>query len=73
MKGVIYMDEDLKMHITIRTTDKEEQIRVGNSIHFQLVGNKDYIDNNIVLNIDVENEVNLYIYKECENVPNIII
>ena len=67
------MDEDLKMHITIRTTDKEEQIRVGNSIHFQLVGNKDYIDNNIVLNIDVENEVNLYIYKECENVPNIII
>lgn len=67
------MDESLKTHITIRTIDEKEQMRIGNSIHHQLVGNKDYIDNNIVLNIDVDNEVNLYIYKECENVPDIII
>ena len=67
------MDESLKMHITIRTIDKKEQMRIGNSIHHQLVGNKDYVDSNIVLNIDVDNEVNLYIYKECENVPDIII
>ena len=67
------MDESLKMHITIRTIDEKEQMRIGNSIHHQLVGNKDYVDNNIVLNIDVDNEVNLYIYKECENVPDIII
>lgn len=67
------MDENLKTHITIRTTDEKEQMRVSNSIHHQLVGNKDYIDNNIVLSIDTENEVNLYIFKECENVPDIII
>lgn len=67
------MDESLKMHITIRTIDEKEQMRIGNSIHHQLVGNKDYVDNNIVLNIDVDNEVNLYIYKECENVPDVII
>lgn len=67
------MDENLKTHITIRTTDEKEQMRVSNSIHHQLVGNKDYIDSNIVLNIDTENEVNLYIFKECENVPDIII
>lgn len=67
------MDESLKMHITIRTIDEKEQMRIGNSIHHQLVGNKDYIDNNIVLSIDVDNEVNLYIFKECENVPDIII
>lgn len=67
------MDESLKTHITIRTIDEKEQMRIGNSIHHQLVGNKDYIDNNIVLNIDVDNEVNLYIYKECENVPDVII
>ena len=67
------MDESLKIHITIRTIDEKEQMRIGNSIHHQLVGNKDYINNNIVLNIDVDNEVNLYIYKECENVPDIII
>lgn len=67
------MDKDLKMHITIRTIDEKEQLRIGNSIHRQLVGNKDYIDCNIILNIDIGNEVNLYIYKECKNVPDIII
>lgn len=67
------MDKELKMHITIRTTDEKEQMRVGNSIHEQLRGNKDYIDNNIILNIDVDNEVNLYIFKECKNVPDIVI
>lgn len=67
------MDESLKTHITIRTIDEKEQMRIGNSIYHQLVGNKDYMDSNIVLNIDVDNEVNLYIYKECENVPDIII
>lgn len=67
------MNEKLKIHITIRTTDEKEQMRIGNSIHHQLVGNKDYIDYNILLNIDVENEVNLYIFNECENVPDIII
>lgn len=67
------MDEDLKMHITIRTINEKEQLRIGNSIHRQLVGNKDYIDCNIILNIDIKNEVNLYIYKECKNVPDIII
>ena len=67
------MDKNLKMHVTIRTTDEKEQERVGNSIHHQLMGNKDYIDSNIVLNIDVDNEVNLFIYKECENIPDIVI
>ena len=67
------MDAQLKMHITIRTIDTDEQMRIANSIHHQLVGNRDYKDNNIVLNIDINNEVNLYIFKECENVPDIII
>ena len=67
------MDEQLKMHITIRTVDNKEQMRVGNSIHHQLMGNKDYIDNNIILNIDTDNEVNLYIFEECTDIPNIII
>ena len=67
------MGKDLKMHITIRTTDEKEQMRVGNSIHHQLVGNNDYIDCNIILNIDDENELNLYIFTECENVLHIIL
>ena len=67
------MDEDFKMHIIIRTNDVKEKRRIANSIHQQLVGNKDYIDCNIILNIDDKNEVNLYIFNECENVPDIII
>lgn len=65
--------EELKMHISIKTINNEEKMRIGNSIHDQLVGNSDYIDSNIILNIDDENEVNLYIFKECENVPKITI
>lgn len=67
------MDKDLKMHVTIRTIDEKEQMRIGTAIHHQLVGNKDYIDSNIILNIDSKNEVNLYIFKECENIPDIVI
>lgn len=65
--------EDLKMHMVIKTVNDEEKMRIGSSIHEQLVGNKDYIDSNIVLNIDDENEVNLYVFKECENIPEITI
>lgn len=65
--------DDLKMHMTIKTTSEEEKMRIGNSIHEQLVGNQDYRDSNILLNIDDENEVNLYVFKECENFPNITI
>ena len=67
------MDEDFKMHIIIRTNDVKEKRRIANSIHQQLVGNKDYIDCNIILNDYYEDEINLYIFNECENVPNIII
>lgn len=67
------MENNLKMHVTIRTRNEKEQMRIGNSIHHQLVGNKDYIDSNIILNIDVDNEVNLYIFEECEVIPDIVI
>ena len=65
--------ENLKLHMIIRTESEGEKMRIGESIHDQLVGNDDYIDSNIVLNIDSKNEVNLYVYKECENIPSITI
>lgn len=67
------MNKLLKRHVIIRTVNEEEHMRTANSIHHQLVGNKDYKDSNIILNIDEPNEINLYIFKECENVPDIII
>lgn len=67
------MDEKLKMKITIETDTEKEQMAIANHIHEQLRGNQDYKDSNIVLNIDVENTIRLYVFKECENVPPIVI
>ena len=67
------MENDFKMHIIIITNDNKEKMRIANLIHCQLVGNKDYIDCNIILNDYYENEINLYVFNECKNVPNIVI
>ena len=67
------MENNLKLHVIIRTSNEEEQLRIGNSIHEQLVGNMDYVNSNIVLNIDKENEVNLWVFDECESIPKITI
>ena len=75
MENIIMVKDlnDLKMHIIIRTNDEKEKMRIGRAIHYQLVGNRDYTDCNIILNVYNENEVNLYIFNECKNVPDIVI
>ena len=67
------MENNFKMHIIIITNDNKEKMRIANLIHNQLVGNKDYINCNIILNDYYENEINLYVFNECENIPNIVI
>lgn len=64
---------NLKIKITIETTTKDEQMEISNSIHNQLKGNEDYINNNIILNCNEENVTKLFIFNECKNVPKIII
>lgn len=53
--------------------DDKEQMAVGNHIHEQLVGNKDYMNDNIILNTDEPCEVNVYIFKECKEIPTLVI
>lgn len=66
--------EGVKRYIRIEAQTEEEKFDIGNKIHDQLVGNKDYIDSNIVLNIDIEPcTVLIWICDECENVPQIVI
>jgi len=67
------MNNDIRMHIIIKTNSETEKLAVGEKLHQYLVGNKDYINNNIVLNIDSPNEVNLYIMQECISIPEIIL
>ena len=66
--------DDVVKAINIVTDSKEECIRIGESICNQLGGNQDYIDSNILVNYtDVDNEVRIYIFKECTYVPPIVI
>ena len=60
-----------KLYIKIEASTEEEKFKIGNKIHEQLVGNKDYIDSNIVLNIEQPLTVRLWIYDECEDIPEI--
>ena len=64
----------IKECITIKTEDGKE-FETMEKIHEQLVGNKDYIDSNIILNDSstrydgTKNEVRVYIFDECEKRP----
>lgn len=61
--------------IKFNTNDKDSTMYLGTFIHDQLIGNKDYVDNNIILNIDNPNCIVLTIFKETdfEHIPNIAI
>ena len=69
------MDNSIKKKIIIKTNSKEEEIKTLSEIHNQLVGNIDYIDNNIILNDsstrndNTENEIHLIIFNDCKTNP----
>lgn len=72
-KRRLEMEGKVKRHVCIKCVDDKDQMAVGNYLHEQLRGNQDYIDNNIILNIDAENEVNLYFFDECKEIPTLVI
>lgn len=69
--------DGIKKIIIIKTNSHEEEYEVAKKIHEQLVGNEDYIDCRIVLNMssdradETENEVHLYIFEDAESNPEI--
>ncbi len=64
--------EKEKRVITIRTSTEQEKLEVGTKIHNQLVGNDDYINTRILLNMDDdENIVTLTIFEDSETIPEI--
>ena len=72
MKGVIFM-KNFNGEIIIRPkeTDKHTIEEIGTFIHHQLVGNKDYIDSNIGINLGTD-EVLIW-FDDCKGeIPNII-
>lgn len=67
------MAKTFKKAIEIECSSNEEKMEVSRKIHNQLVGNKDYIDSNIVLNHDEDCKVMVIIFNECKEEPEIII
>lgn len=64
--------EKEKRVITIRTSTEQEKLEVGTKIHNQLVGNDDYINTRILLNMDDnENIVTLTIFEDAKSIPEI--
>lgn len=53
---------DSPLEITIKTRTNMERDRLGEEIHNLLKGNKDYVDNSIILNIDQDKRVRLWVY-----------
>lgn len=58
-------------------TEEGKEYEVLEKIHNQLVGNPDYINSNIILNDSstrndgTVNEIHVYIFEECKNIPEI--
>lgn len=59
--------------IEITCTSNEEKKIVGDMIHNQLVGLEDYINSNIILNIDEDCKILVVIFDDCKHVPSILI
>lgn len=53
--------------ISYKCAGNEEKMKIGNIFHKNLSGMEAYVNNDIVLNIDADNEVVVYIYDEKIN------
>lgn len=67
------MHEALRAMVTIDTQGNEEKMRIGTAIHEQLRGNPDYVNNNIVLNVDEDSRIRLWLLKDSSSIPEITI
>lgn len=67
------MSNEVRYEMSIRTRTNEYKLKVGTAIHEQLKGNKDYIDNNIVLNIDEDCLVLLTVMEDCKKFPKVVL
>lgn len=65
-------NSETPLEITIKTRNNQERNIIGEEIHNMLKGNPDYVNNAIVLNIDRNRRVQLWIYDESETRLNVV-
>lgn len=61
---MLEINEKVYRYIEITTPTNEEKQIIGDLIHYQLRGNKDYINNNYLVSIDDECKVKLWVFNE---------
>ena len=77
MMNDLMKNAEIRRLIRINTNSKEEEFKVMENIHKQLMGNEDYVECRIVLNDSstrndgTENEVHIYIFKDSISDPEI--
>ena len=70
---------ELRRQIIVKCLSREEELAVATNIHNQLMGNPDYRENRIILNMSdarndgTENEVHVYIFNDSVTDPFITI
>lgn len=62
---------ELMCKMTIELSNADDHMAIGTAIHKQLRGRQDYIDSNIILNIDTDYAVELYVMSDCKELPKI--
>lgn len=58
--------------INIYTHSDEEKNVIGAALHNALVGNENYINNRVILNIDTPWTIYVYIYDDCTDIEGIL-
>ena len=66
------LNSETPLEITIKTRNNQERNQIGEKIHNVLKGNPDYVNNAIVLNIDRDKRVRLWVYDESEMRLNMV-
>lgn len=59
-------ESKVKYHCVVRCKDVNEKMTLGTRIHERLVGNPDYIENRIILNVDEETNIHMYVFEDAE-------
>ena len=65
------MNEGVRVYLQLECESNELKKSIGEYIHNQLKGYRDYKNSNIVLNIDEPYTVRLWVFKECKDIPKI--
>lgn len=66
------LNSETPLEITIKTRNNQERNQIGEKSHNVLKGNPDYVNNAIVLNIDRDKRVRLWVYDESETQLNMV-